>query len=150
PPFLSFCEYCEETQFVMLGRAGGRRIFFRSSETTRLQKGLDAAFEMMSAEPGKLHYRLEKYLPGLEILFEHEDLMAKAVWKNGDDLRLLLENSAVREKADEEMRKIYRGDVDDEDEAASEAAVPAMSTATNTAVPKVLTEKISRMRQDIF
>jgi hypothetical protein len=116
PPFLSPCEYCDESQMIMLGRAGGRRLFFRTGEDQKVQKDLDAIFDKLQEPPAKLHYRMEKYLPGLEILFENDDLSARVVWKNNDDLRLLIENTATKEKAESEFQKIYQGDNDDAEE----------------------------------
>ncbi|MDQ3800314.1 MAG: hypothetical protein M3384_12750, partial [Acidobacteriota bacterium] len=105
PPFLSACEDCEEKELLMLGRNGGRRVFVRADETPKFFTGLEKMFGEMRESPGRLHYWLERNIAGLEILFEDEDLQARAVWKNGDDFRVLIDNQARRKQIDEELEK---------------------------------------------
>jgi hypothetical protein len=66
---------------------------------------LDKAFEAMREPPAKLHYWLEKDLPGLEILFADEDLQVQTVWKSGEDFRMLIEDKPLREQIDKELEK---------------------------------------------
>ncbi len=112
PPFLSYCEEgCNEKELLMLGRAGGRRIY--SKGNAFLQKnsffdGLDALFEEMRKPPAKLRYELEKSIAGLEILFADDNFQAETVWKNGTDLRILLADTGLRERIDEELQKQER------------------------------------------
>ena len=111
PPFLSEpTEESEETEseeLLMLGRQGGRRVFLESPTKPQFFKDLDKAFEEMRKAPAKLHYWLEKDLPGLEILFSDDDLKAAAVWKNGADMRVLVENQRQREEIDKELDALY-------------------------------------------
>jgi HEAT repeat protein len=118
PPFLSYCDYCDSSEFLMFGRAGGRRVFFHGDEVPKFEQDLADMFEEMRKPPAKLHYWLEKHVPGLEILFEDNSLQARTLWKNGDDFRLLIEDEPRRKKADEELR------YPDEDEAENEPADP--------------------------
>ena len=104
-PFLSYCEECEESELLMLGRQGGRRVYFKGDKPSDFFAGLDKLFEEMRKPPAKLRYELEKSITGLEILFADENLKAMTVWKNGGDLRVLLsptQNCANR------SRKIYQ------------------------------------------
>lgn len=108
PPFLSESGEDEEddpVELLMLGRQGGRRVFMKSGIMPEFFEGLDSAFEEMRKQPAKLHYWLEKDLPGLEILFADENLKAQAVWKNGPDLRVMIEDQPLREQIDKELEK---------------------------------------------
>lgn len=105
-PFLEDCEDdCEEKELLMLGRAGGRRIYLKGDGKSAFFNGLDRLFEDMRQAPARLRYELEKTLPGLEILFADERLTAETVWKNGADLRVLISDKALRERIDGELQK---------------------------------------------
>jgi hypothetical protein len=104
PPFLSDCEGdCESKELLMLGRQGGRRVFTLGEPKPKFFAGLETIFEEMRQPPAKLHYWLEKSVSGLEILFEDENLSAEAVWKVGDDFRLLINNQIRRKEIDREI-----------------------------------------------
>jgi hypothetical protein len=119
PPFLS--EPTDEEpeneaeELLMLGRQGGRRVFLESPTKPQFFKDLDKAFEEMRKAPAKLHYWLEKDLQGLEILFSDEDLKAVAVWKNGADMRVLVENQRQREEIDKELDALYKEEASKDD-----------------------------------
>jgi hypothetical protein len=119
PPFLS--EPTEEEQeteteeLLMLGRQGGRRVFLESPAKPQFFKDLDKAFEEMRKAPAKLHYWLEKDFQGLEILFSDDDLKAAAVWKNGADMRVLVENQRQREEIDKELDAVYTQETSKDD-----------------------------------
>lgn len=106
-PFLTECseEGCEDKELLMLGRQGGRRIYSRGYDTSEFFKGLDKMFEEMQKAPAKLRYELEKSVAGLEILYADDNLKAGTVWKNGNDLRLLLTDTKMRERINEEINK---------------------------------------------
>jgi hypothetical protein len=111
-PFLSISQTHEEEEaesgeLLMLGRQGGRRVFMESATKPAFFKDLDKAFEEMRKAPAKLHYWLEKDLPGLEILFTDDNLKAMAVWKNGAEVRVLIENESQREQIDKELTTLY-------------------------------------------
>ena len=90
-------------ELLMVGRQGGRRVYLQGGETPEFFKRLDREFEDLRKPPAKLRYWLEKDVPGLRILFADKDLAAKTVWKNGDDLRLLIEDEALREQIEKEL-----------------------------------------------
>ncbi|MBV9214598.1 MAG: hypothetical protein JO053_00350 [Acidobacteria bacterium] len=104
PPFTQ-CggEYCEAKELVMLGRAGGRRVYTNGGDTPAFFRGLDKFFEDARKQPATIKYALSRELPGLELLLANEALHAETVWKNGDDLRVAASETAVRKKVEEEI-----------------------------------------------
>ncbi len=111
PPFLSECEgECEAKELLMLGRQGGRRVFLLGDAPPKFFAGLDRMFAEMREPPAKLHYWLEKNNVALEILFESDSLQAEAVWKVGDDFRVLLNNAARRKEIDREIERLEESD----------------------------------------
>ncbi len=119
PPFLSFCEEsCQSKELLMLGRNGGRRVFFKGDEPPNFFKELGALFDEMRKQPAKLHYRLEKDIAGLDVLFAGDRLRARAIWKDADDFRVLLEDPERGRQIETELRKQFQAD----DETAEEDA----------------------------
>ena len=106
PPFLSECEgECEGVELLMIGRQGGRRVFSLSYPQPKFFGGLERIFTEMRQPPAKLHYWMEKSVAGLEILFEDENLQTEAVWKAGDDFRVLINNQIRRKQIDREIEQ---------------------------------------------
>jgi HEAT repeat protein len=149
PPFLSDCggeEGCDGTEFLMLGRAGGRRIYFRGESDSNIQKDLDAMFAEMRKAPAKLHYWMEKYVPGLEILFADDRLKVRTLWRGaGDDLRLLIEDSVGSEKMEKEFQRAY-GYEDNADEQETDEGQPIDPQKRVTA----MLERIKVMQKEVF
>jgi len=108
PPFLTACgeEGCDSKELLMLGRQGGRRVFYQGYRTPKFFTELGALFTEMRKPPAALHYRLEKALPGLEILFADDNLQAKTIWKNGADFRVLVDDAERRKQIDKELNKL--------------------------------------------
>ncbi|CAN5586118.1 hypothetical protein BH20ACI4_BH20ACI4_17870 [soil metagenome] len=105
-PFLKPCEEeCEEKELLMLGRQGGRRVYFKGFEKDGFFNGLDGLFEEMRKPSAKLRYELEKSITGLEILFADKNLQAGTVWKNGNDLRILINDTNLREQIEADLAK---------------------------------------------
>ena len=115
-PFLSGCESCEARQLVMLGKAGGRRVFMRSERTPEFFAVLDEYFEALKEEPGRLRYSAEKEIAGLEVEIADENLAAEAVWKEGGDLRVLFKDRAARKKVEEELEAFQERIYSEEEE----------------------------------
>jgi hypothetical protein len=103
-PFLSYCgeEGCEQKEFLMLGRNGGRRIYLQAYEPPPFFVGLEKIFEDFRRPPSKLRYYLQNSLP-LEVLFENENLHAETVWKNGMDFRVLINNQPKLKQIEKEL-----------------------------------------------
>jgi hypothetical protein len=106
PPFLTYCgEYCGSSrELLMLGRSGGRRVFQLGYDLPPFFQKLTAIFEDLRRPPAKLQYYTQRRVPGLEIIFEDENLDALAVWKNGPDLRVLTDNKTKREQIEKELK----------------------------------------------
>ena len=104
PPFLgcSSEDSCESKTLLMVGKNGGRRLFVKASRTPQFFTGLESIFADMKRPAAKLHYWLEKSIPGLEVLFADDNLQAEIVWKNGGDMRLLVSDRA-RQKESEKL-----------------------------------------------
>lgn len=109
PPFLQ-CDgegahgYCRSRELLMLGRAGGRRVFM-NGESAAFFAGLDEIFENLKQTRGKSKYALARDIPGLELILDDADLHAETVWKNGPDLRVAVTSRIVRKKVDEEIER---------------------------------------------
>jgi len=114
-PFLACAGGCEAKELVMVSKAGGRRVFFNTTKKNEFESGLEAIFEEFKRPPAKLHYWLEKEVPGLEILFADNNFVAHAFWKNGADMRLLV-SDAVREKEIEREIAAAVGEDESEEE----------------------------------
>lgn len=106
PPFLN-CggEYCTATELVMLGKAGGRRLYI-NGETPKVIAGLEKYFADLKQTPAALKYTLSSSIPGLEIVIASDDLHAETVWKENGELRIAASLSAVRKKIESDIEKV--------------------------------------------
>lgn len=101
---------CGPSQFVMLSRDGGRRVFAYDGWGTSL--ALSSMFWKLQTEDAEFHFHLEKSVPGLKVLAVDKSIRAQTLWKNGDDFRVLsadrsrqLEIQSELSKQDEADRK---------------------------------------------
>jgi hypothetical protein len=108
PPFLSPCGECQAKQLLMIGRGGGRRVFLRAGQTPQFFAGLEEIFAGLRRPASKLRYRLENKIQGLEILWADENLPARNLWKNGADLRLLIEDVPRGRQIERELAETRR------------------------------------------
>ncbi len=117
PPFLSPCEGCASKELLMLGKAGGRRVYVKADPLPQFFVELEAMFEEFRRAPAQIHYYFGKSVAGVEVLFAADDKSATAVWKNGADFRLLIDDVAVR-KQNEKTSEISENNavIDGEDE----------------------------------
>lgn len=103
PPFLACSRGCVKGELIMLGKNGGRRVFFnRPYPTGRMPypffAGLDEYFKRLKQTKAEIKYGLSREIPGLEIVFASDDLKAATVWKEGSDLRVAAADRNIREK----------------------------------------------------
>lgn len=114
PVFTSCHHNCWQRQFVNVTGKGGRRIFMVTGfEVPEPIAGLEKLFNSFATSGEfKLHYLAEKEINGFEVLFMDDSSSAQAVWKEGNDLRLLIEKEIV-EEADNSIKK---SDDDDDEE----------------------------------
>ncbi len=102
-PFLTCLEACSGKELTMVGRAGGRRVYVEGNPMPEFFAGLDEYFTRLRSEPMALKYAAARDIPGLEVVFADENLIAEAVWKNGDDLRLLTVDQVARARSEREF-----------------------------------------------
>ena len=120
-PYSGYCGDCQPKEFVMFGKNGGRRVFFTvdSNEQSPMSK-IVKRFESFNAGELKLQYRLADKIKGLEVLLADEKLTAKAVWKNGGDLRVLVEDldkqAEIQKNLKAEFEAENKASVDDEED----------------------------------
>jgi hypothetical protein len=121
PPFLSPCQSCEAKELLMLGKAGGRRIFVKAEPLPQFFTELESIFAEFRKQPMQIHYYFEKSVGGLEILFADDNQDAKTLWKDGADFRLVIDDLTLRKQyeknAEENESEMYDPEVsEDEDE----------------------------------
>lgn len=109
-----YCESCAAHEFVMFGRSGGRRVFFRSNSSEHPQaiENIRKVFASFRESGLKLHYRLSDKIQGLEVLFAENNLKALAVWKREGDLRVLVEDKVKEEEIKKELAERNEADND--------------------------------------
>ncbi|HMM79199.1 MAG TPA: HEAT repeat domain-containing protein [Pyrinomonadaceae bacterium] len=106
PPFLEcFGDYCEAKELVMLSRAGGRRIFM-TGQPGEFFAGLDKFFAEVRKRPATVKYALSREVPGLDLMLADDNYTAYSVWKDGDDLRVVVSDNAERERVDKEVADV--------------------------------------------
>ncbi|HVE58708.1 MAG TPA: HEAT repeat domain-containing protein, partial [Pyrinomonadaceae bacterium] len=119
-PFFGVCGDCEASEFVMFGKNGGRRIFFINALAERSPvKKIFERFTAFNEGKLKLHYRLADKIKGLEVLLADEKQVVRSVWKNGSDLRVLVEDRDKEEEIQKNLEEQFEAEnsveIDDED-----------------------------------
>ncbi len=102
-PFLTCSEACPSKELTMVGRAGGRRVYVEGQSMPEFFAGLDEFFARLRSEPMALKYAASSEVSGLEVVFADENHFTEAVWKNGDDLRVLTVDRTARERSEREF-----------------------------------------------
>lgn len=123
-PFLSCRRDCEAGQLLMIGKQGGRRVFIAGDTGTEFVAGLDSIFDRLKLEPAKLRYRMEKDIPGLEILFADDSLSVETIWKNGADFRVLASDVEKQKTIEERLEEAVEEAEEAMDEASEEDGPP--------------------------
>jgi hypothetical protein len=122
-PFFGYCPDCEASEpseFVMFGKNGGRRVFATSAlaENSPVKKIFER-FMAFNEGKLKLHYRLADKIKGLEVLLADEKQVARSVWKNGNDLRVLVEDKNKEEEIQKNLEEQFESEnsveIDEED-----------------------------------
>lgn len=121
PPFLGCEESCATRELIMVGRHGGRRVYMRqpSDRMPALFAELDKYFDdLRQSKPMRLRYAAEKDLPGLEVIYADDSHSIETVWKNGDDMRVLVKDVAARKKLQKDFQDMFESvEYGDEDAA---------------------------------
>src|SRR5690606_38790391 len=91
---------CAVRELLMIGRAGGSRVFSYANKTPELFKKLDEYFGEIGKREGMLHYAAMDKVPGLQIIFADPRLSVETVWADGGDVRFFARDVAARAAAD--------------------------------------------------
>lgn len=102
-PFSSCGRDCRSREFVMFGRDGGRRIYYRQYSTPEPLKALEEMFDSFNSGERRLHYWIADKLPGVEVLMSSDNFEARALWKNGADFRVLIEDKEKKKSILDEI-----------------------------------------------
>ena len=104
PQFGDCHHNCFVSEFVILSKAAGRRVFSHEGVGT-MMKIMENFHQLGEGEGATTHYTFEKDLKGLEVLYRDPILAVRDVWKSGDDTRILVQ-----------LVKVDAGAEDDEDD----------------------------------
>lgn len=92
-------------EFLMFGRGGGRRVFYHGFAPPKELEDLSALFDEFNKGDRKLNYRLAGKINGLEVLLADEKFTVRAVWKDKNDFRVLVEDEALQKTIAEEIER---------------------------------------------
>lgn len=118
------CDECETNEFVMFGRNGGRRVFFRMNEDDPPAiANLRQLFASFRENDMRLRYKLADKIKNLEVLLVRKDLKALSVWKKDGDFRVLIEDEAKKAEIEKNLEELERAEnaaaADEEDSTAT-------------------------------
>ena len=115
PPVFGNCHHnCGMFEFVRLNRSGGRRFFAYTNFMSFI--GFQILFQNLTeSENTKVRYYLQDKFNGLEILLNDGRFQPQAIWKNGDDFRVLVSDEERKAQIEEEISKLDKIDDDNED-----------------------------------
>jgi hypothetical protein len=124
-PSLQGCfDACSSAELILLGREGGRRVFFAGHPAEPEILAVNEQFESFRTKDDlKLSYRLAEKIKGLEVILADKKFPVHAVWKHGSDLRFLVSDIALAESIQrdlaEKLQSEFLAETDDEDEEAA-------------------------------
>lgn len=107
-PFISCGGYCPSDELVMIGRAGGRRVFDMTNGEHEFFRELGRFFESLQRVPGELRYAAGRRIPGLKVEFADDKFAAAAVWASGNDVRVMIEDKEGRERVSEQIQEDWK------------------------------------------
>lgn len=113
-PFISCGTDCDAKQLLMLGRNGGRRVYNRTKTSPEFFAGLEKFLAEVRSQPSELKYAAGSEINNLQILFAEKENEALTVWKNGNDLRLLVRNDKTRERVRKELSEILENSINED------------------------------------
>lgn len=115
PPFVSCGPGCDAKQLTMLGRAGGRRVFFQTDSDPDFLVGLESIFAEMAQAPMRLKYAAGEHIAGLELVFADDQKWAETVWADGGEVRALVTDRVARQNIEAEISRLYDTVFEDDD-----------------------------------
>ncbi|HLL14473.1 MAG TPA: HEAT repeat domain-containing protein [Pyrinomonadaceae bacterium] len=110
---------CRVSEFLLLKREGGRRVFSHQGMGGWLTV-LDN-FDLLGSGDAKVHYRLAEQIRGLEVLIADEGLAVKDIWRRDADLRVLVERAETEEEVERQEVVANDSGGEEEDDAAARA-----------------------------
>ncbi|HEY0461309.1 MAG TPA: hypothetical protein VGC97_19390 [Pyrinomonadaceae bacterium] len=149
PPFLAPCPSCEGKELLMLGKAGGRRVYVKAEPLPQFFAELENIFTEFRKQPMQIHYYFEKDVPGLEILFADDQLAVKTLWKNGADFRLLIDDVTLRKQYEKQAEEFESEESYDEEEPDGEEETEE-TPETKAALAKVRKQAEQLARQKVY
>ena len=114
-PIVQWCHHgCPISQLLLVSKEKGRRVFNQGGWTDwqELQKQFG---QLASGEGGKVHYKLEDEIKGLEVLYAG-NLFMESVAQQGSELRVYVERPETPEEEAERMTTYNYGNGDDEED----------------------------------
>ncbi len=110
------------SEFLVLNRKGGRRVFIQLYTLPKEVEELLSNFsELSSRNNFKLFYIFANKVKGLEVILADNKFEATAVWKNGNDFRVLVadkeKEEAILQESLNQIRKESEAIVDETPEA---------------------------------
>lgn len=114
PPVRGYCHHdCASGEFVILNRNGGRRLYMQTA--FHKLSPYDLLFTRLQSADAKLVYRLSEKLSGLEVLLADKNYSPKAIWKNSDDFRVLVEDEAKKREIEISTEELNQADYKNEE-----------------------------------
>ncbi len=121
PPFLSCEPYsgCDTRDLVMVGKAGGRRVFAEARQFPEFFSELDRIFDDMAGHPMRLRYAASTSVPGLQVLYGGDEQRVISAWSDGSEVKALVYDMDKVSEAEKNLNLYYHGygyGMDEEDE----------------------------------
>ena len=113
PQFGSCHHDCWVSEFLMLSRDAGRRIFNHQGIGGNVLIIL-ANFQLLGLGDATTHYNFEKEIKGLEVLYADETLPVSDVWQRGNEIRILVERNETEEEKTTRTKDWDRDEDDNE------------------------------------
>ena len=115
PPIFGNCHYnCGTFEYARFNRNGGRRFFAYTAFESFI--GIRTKFQTLGASDSmKLHYYLQNKIKNLEVLSTDKKFLPRAVWKTGDDFRVLVSDEERKSQIEDEIAKLDKIDDANED-----------------------------------
>lgn len=149
PPFLSCGPYsgCDTRDLVMVGKAGGRRVFAEARRFPEFFSELDRIFDDMAAHPMRLRYAASTSVPGLQVLYGGDEQRVISAWSDGSEVKALVYDREKVSEAENNFNRFYHDygyDMDEDDvEDVNEEEMMAARKRSGAEYHRVVAESFS-------
>lgn len=114
PPVRGDCHHnCATDEFIILNRNGGRRLYMFTA-SYKLEPYYELFIKLQN-DDAKLYYHLSDKIKGLEVLLADEKYSPQAIWKNGDDFRVLIVDNIRKKHIEEDIETLDSADYKNEE-----------------------------------